>query len=343
MRYIGSKTNLLDEISLVISPFKSNNEQIFCDLFSGTGAVGRHFKKDFQIISNDLLYFSYVIQKATIENQGEPNFQILKKVIGKDPFLYLMELNALKYDFQKPTFIHDNYSPTDNCLRQYLSNENALRIDAFRQIIDIWRDQKLIDELEYFYLLAGIIESVPFVSNIAGTYGAYLKGWDKRSTKRLDPIKYEVINNDKQNKSYNHDVNSLIKLIDGDILYLDPPYNGRQYISNYHLLETVARYDNPEIKGVTGIRNDPDASSDYCKKNKVSSAFEQLVKDSKFKYIVVSYSNEGLMAEDEISEILKKHGNPKTLNIKKIPYRRYKRTSDVITNTLNELIFTIEK
>lgn len=342
MRYIGSKTNLLDEISSVIDPFKSN-AQVFCDLFSGTGSVGRYFKKDFQIISNDLLYFSYVIQKATIENQVEPIYQNLQKVIGKDPFSYLIELNVSKFKFQKPTFIHDNYSPTENCLRQYLTNENALRIDAFRQIIDAWRDQKLINELEYFYLLAGIIESVPFVSNIAGTYGAYLKGWDKRSHKRLDPVKYPVINNDKKNKSYNQDVNELIKTIEGDILYLDPPYNGRQYISNYHLLETVARYDNPEIKGVTGIRNDPGASSEYCKKNKVSAAFEQLIEKSQFKYIVVSYSNEGLMSEEEISEILKKHGNPKKLKVKKIPYRRYKRTSDVIQNTLNELLFTIEK
>ncbi len=342
MRYIGSKTNLLDEIGSVIDPFKSNS-QIFCDLFSGTGSVGRHFKKDFQIISNDLLYFSYVIQKATIENQTEPDYKKLHELIGQDPFLYLSELNVKKYEFQKPTFIHDNYSPTKNCSRQYLTNENALRIDAFRQIIDTWRNLNLVNELEYFYLLAGIIESVPFVSNIAGTYGAYLKDWDKRSLKRLDPIKYPVTNNERKNKSYNQDVNDLIKVIEGDILYLDPPYNGRQYISNYHLLETVARYDNPEIKGVTGIRNDPEASSDYCKKNKVSLAFEQLIEKSKFKYIVVSYSNEGLMSEEEISEILKKHGNPKTLMIKKIPYRRYKRTSDVIENTLNELLFTIEK
>jgi adenine-specific DNA-methyltransferase len=342
MRYIGSKTNLLDEISSVIDPLKSNI-QIFCDLFSGTGSVGRYFKKDFQIISNDFLYFSYVIQKATIENQCEPKYQKLKKVIGKDPFLYLIELNVSKYEFQNPTFIHDNYSPTENCVRQYLTNENALRIDAFRQIINSWKDHQYINELEYFYLLAGIIESVPFVSNIAGTYGAYLKCWDNRSRKRLDPVKYPVINNDKQNKSYNQDVNDLIKIIEGDVLYLDPPYNGRQYISNYHLLETVARYDNPEIKGVTGIRNDPDATSNYCKRNKVSAAFEQLIEESQFKYIVVSYSNEGLMSEEEISEILKKYGNPKKLKVRKIPYRRYKRTTDVIQNTLNELLFTIEK
>jgi adenine-specific DNA-methyltransferase len=342
MRYIGSKANLLNEIESVIEPFKSNS-QVFCDLFSGTASVGRYFKKDFQIISNDLLYFSYAIQKATIENQSEPSYIKLKSVIGKDPFLYLSGLDVTKYKFQKQTFIHDNYSPTLNCSRQYLSNENALRIDAFRQTINEWRDEGLIDEIEYFYLLAGIIEAIPFVSNIAGTYGAYLKNWDKRAGNRIDPVKYSVTNNCKKNKSYNQDVNSLINQIEGDILYLDPPYNGRQYISNYHLLETVARYDNPEIKGITGTRNESSENSDFCKKNKVTVAFEKLVEQSKFKYIVVSYSNEGLMTEDAISEILKKHANPKTLKVKKIPYRRYKRTSEVIENTLNELLFTVEK
>ena len=241
------------------------------------------------------------------------------------------------------TFIHDNYSPNENSERKYFTNENAFRIDAYRQIIDSWRKEILVTELEYFYLLAGIIEATPFVSNIAGTYGAYLKNWDNRSHKKIVPIKYSVIDNLKQNKTYNKDAGELIKIIEGDILYLDPPYNGRQYISNYHVLETIARYDSPEIKGVTGIRNDPHVSSDFCKKSKVSNAFENIVKESKFKYVVTSYSNEGLMSEDEIAEILKKYGSPKTLKVKKIPYRRYKRTNDVINNTLNELLFTIEK
>lgn len=342
MRYIGSKTNLLEEISSVIDPFRHKSES-FCDLFSGTGSVGRYFKKDFQILSNDLLYFSYVIQKATIENQEEPSFTKLRKKLGKDPFLYFIELDEQKFIFDRPTFIHDNYSPTKNSDRQYLTNRNSLRIDAFRQSIEKWKEEDLISENEYFYLVAGVVESVPFVSNIAGTYGAYLKVWDNRSSRRIDPVKYQVENNYKENKCYNQNVTDLIKTINGDILYLDPPYNGRQYISNYHLLETVARYDNPKIKGTTGIRVDPDATSDFCKKSKVSTVFEELIRNSNFKYVVVSYSNEGLMSEDEISNILKKYGNPKTLKVKKIPYRRYKRTSDVIENKLNELLFTIEK
>ena len=82
---------------------------------------------------------------------------------------------------------------------------------------------------EYKYLLASLIEAVPFVSNTTGTYGAYLKTWDKRAYKRLELVKLGVLNNSKRNICYNEDANELIKKISGDILYIDPPYNERQY------------------------------------------------------------------------------------------------------------------
>lgn len=342
MRYIGSKVNLLEEISVVVNSLKKEST-IFCDLFSGTGSVGRYFKKDFEIISNDLLYFSYVIQRATIQNQSIPEFKKLKTVIKKDPFLYFMEFDVKEHKFQQTPFIYENYSPTKTNDRQYLTNENALRVDAFRQLINSWKIDGYINDDEYFYLVAGLIESVPFVSNIAGTYGAYLKDWDKRVFKRLDPIKYPVENNYRKNKCFNSDANSLIKEISGDILYLDPPYNGRQYLSNYHLLETVARYDNPVIKGVTGTRKDNSSVSDYCKIRNVLTTFEDLIHHVSFKHIVISYSTEGIMSEEEIVDVLERNGIKKSLKIKKIPYRRYKRTNDNVESTLHELIFTIKK
>ena len=127
MRYIGSKKNLLKEIDSVIKPFKKFNS--FCDLFSGTAIVAQHFKKDFKVISNDLLYFSYVFQKAVIENNGEPKFNKFIKEFGKDPLTYLFEIDEKKFKLLDVPFIHDNYSPTKKCDRKYLSNENALLID----------------------------------------------------------------------------------------------------------------------------------------------------------------------------------------------------------------------
>jgi adenine-specific DNA-methyltransferase len=153
----------------------------------------------------------------------------------------------------------------------------------------------------------------------------------------------EHLANDKDNKSYNEDSNELIKKISGDILYIDPPYNRRQYSSNYHLLETIARYDRPEVKGVTGVRKDKSLFSNFSSVPKVHSAFSDLIENADFKVIVVSYSNEGLMQEDEIVEILQKNGKRSSLKIKTIPYRRYKRTNDDVIHNLNELLFTIQK
>jgi len=343
MRYIGSKALLLQNIENVIKE-NVDSANIFCDLFSGTSVVGRYFKKYFQIYSNDLLYFSYVLQKATIENNEIPNFEKLKLFLnGVEPFEYLENFDISNYTFKNIPFIYENYSPNDKSERKYFTNENALRIDFIRQIIEEWKNNNLINENEYFYLLAGLIEGVPYVSNITGIYGAFLKHWDKRAFKKFKMVKLDVENNYKENKCFNKDSNILIKEISGDILYIDPPYNQRQYAPNYHILETIARYDYPKIKGKTGLRPYEDTKSQYCIKNKVLDVFEDLIENANFKHIIVSYSTEGIMNVNEIEDILKKYGNKKTYRLYKIPYRRYKRKSENVEHNLHELIFYIKK
>jgi adenine-specific DNA-methyltransferase len=107
---------------------------------------------------------------------------------------------------------------------------------------------------------------------------------------------------------YNEDINKLIHLVSGDILYLDPPYNTRQYCTNYHLLETIARYDNPTIHGKTGLRDYSSQKSDYCIRGKVANTFADIIKNAQFKYIFLSYNNEGLMSFETIEKIMSKYG-----------------------------------
>lgn len=240
-------------------------------------------------------------------------------------------------------FIYQNYSPTPNCDRQYFSNENAIKIDYIRQTIEEWLDKKLISHDEYHYLLAGLLEAVPFIFNIAGTYGAYLKHWDKRSQNQLLLIRLEVTKNNKQNKCFNVDANELIKNISGDVLYIDPPYNSRQYAPNYHVLETISKYDSPNIYGKTGLRPYQEIKSKYCLKSKVLNEFEFLIKTAKFKHIILSYSTEGIMSVEDIESILKKYGDDKTYKLKKIPYRRYKHRPGNVEHELHELLFYIKK
>ena len=305
MRFIGSKTNLLDNIKQVIDENCDGTNEVFCDLFSGTGAVSRYFKPYYQIISNDLLYFSHILTAATIENNTIPSFSILKKHNIDDPITYLenMPLNEKEHN----GFITIEYSPKGAAGRMYLTESNAQRIDFIRSTIEEWKEKKWVDSYEYKYLLACLIEGVPFVSNTTGTYGAYLKKWDKRAFKRFEMFRLSVNDNGRRNICYNEDSNELIKKISGDILYIDPPYNDRQYLPNYHVLETIARYDNPTVKGVTGVRPYTNEKSNYCIKTKVAEAFEEVIKNADFRHIIISYSDDGLLSVSEIENILSRY------------------------------------
>lgn len=344
MRYIGSKVLLLDKIKEVIDENVGDKASTFCDIFSGTGTVARYFKEYYQVYSNDIMYFSYILQKATVENNKIPEFNKLKNFGIDDPINYLETFDISGIDFNDEMyFASNNYAPSNRSNRMYLTKENANRIDFIRIKLDEWKRDNIIDDNEYSYLLACLLEGVPYVSNISGTYGAYLKKWDKRALNTIELKKLEVVDNKKDNRCFNEDANELIKKIKGDILYLDPPYNSRQYVPNYHVLETISKYDYPELYGVTGLRNYQDQKSKYCNRKQVKDSFEALIKDSNFKHIIVSYSTDGLMSSDEIEKILKKYGNEETFKMYRIPYRKYKSKHEQKTIELYELIFYINK
>jgi modification methylase nlaIII len=167
--------------------------------------------------------------------------------------------------------------------------------------------------------LASLIESADKVANTASVYGAFLKNIKTSALKPfiLEAAKFEI--SDNIHDVYQLDANKLIRKIDGDILYLDPPYNARQYGANYHLLNTIALYDKFTPKGKTGLRNY--LRSKYCSKNYVATEFENLIKNANFKYIFLSYNNEGLMDEQKIREILLKYGK---YDLVKKEYQRFK-------------------
>lgn len=343
MRFIGCKTLLLENIKQVIDE-KAPDAKSLCDIFSGTSTVARYFKQWYEIYSNDLLYFSYALQKATIENDSPPTFDKLKENTGiNDPIDYFngltdQEMQSLP---QEKRFFQNTYAPTGG--RMYLKDENALRIDFARITVEEWYSNGLLTENEYFYLIACIVEGIPFVSNISGTYGAFHKEWERRSHKKYELYRLEVTHNGKSNKCYNRDGVELLKEISGDILYIDPPYNGRQYLPNYHVLETAAKYDYPEVRGVTAQRPYENNKSDFCLKTKVVKAFDELMCNANFTHIILSYSTDGLMSVEDIESTMKKYGKPETFKIYWIPYRRYKSRAQRGKEELKEMLVYIEK
>lgn len=311
MRYIGSKLSLLDFIYESITSVVGNNtNMIFADLFAGTGAVGRYFKqKGYSVISNDLQYYSYIINKHYIENIDTFNL---------NKYTYLNELKA-PADINT-AFIYNNYCMGSGSQRNYFTNENGLKCDAIRQEIEQLYNNKEINESEYICLLASLIESVDKCANTTSVYGAFLKHIKSGAQKTFS---YDILPLEKGLKGqvYNENANDLIKHIQGDILYLDPPYNARQYSSNYHILETIARYDNPEIKGKTGLRDYSKQKSDFCSVKTAEQALEDIIQNANFKYIFLSYNNEGLISTERIKEIMEKYGKYQVFTKE---YKRYK-------------------
>lgn len=330
MRYIGGKSLLLN----TILPEIPKDVVSVLDIFSGSGIVSNFLKRNgYKVYSNDLLYFSYVLSRGTTGINKMVSFSGLEQ----NPLDFL---NSIKSSITDDCFIYQNYSPNTHCNRMYFQNDNALKIDWIRQQIENWKEESVITEDEYFYLLASLINAVPYVSNITGTYGAYLKYWDKRTFDKLELKSGEIYTEGLPAECFCGDYRlCLSKQV--DLLYADPPYNSREYLPNYHVLETIAKYDKPIIKGVTGMRPYVEQKSDFCRKGKVEEAFETLIKDAHAKYVLISYNNEGLISTERLTDICKSYA--KKFRLLEIPYRRYKNKIPNNTDGLKEQLYFIEK
>jgi adenine-specific DNA-methyltransferase len=335
MRFIGNKQNLLDFIYSVVESERIEGD-VLIDIFSGTTSVAKHFKRnDYSVIANDLLYFSYVFQKAYIENNTAPDFSNLTELDGKNVSEVINYLNNIK---GKKDFVYKHFTPKgsnkhSNYQRNYFSEKNGKKIDAIREKIEEWKESDQITQNEYFVLLSALIESIPFVSNIAGTYGAFLKKDDPRKHKELELKKPDIItSSNKEHAAYNQDGNKLISKISGDILYVDPPYNSRQYAPNYHILEHVAVW-NKEIRDdtKTGLRNYQDQKSLYCRKNKVYDVTYDLIKkavtEAGVSSVLFSYNSEGLLSDEQLREILGNFGSVDLFSEDHPRYNSHKNTS----------------
>jgi adenine-specific DNA-methyltransferase len=339
MRYIGSKKNLLHFIEeTTINLFGSLSDLVIGDLFSGTACVSDLFKHNgAKIISNDYLMSSFVTQVSKIKLNRAPQ--------AKATYSSLIEqLNSLS---GMKNFFYYNYS-IEGCLesenkyqRNYFSAKNASKIDAVRVQIENWLKEEYISLDMYYLLLSNLVDSVTKVSNISGTYGAYLKIQDARMHKPLELHSISFFDNKRENECFCEDATKLITHVAGDVLYLDPPYNSRQYPPYYHILETVVKYDNPDIYGKTGRRPYKDLLSPFCIKDKASSALEELITNANFPHILLSYSTEGIIDFDTLTNFLSKIGDVKVYYS---DYKRYKSHSVVNSNKkLEEFIIYVKK
>lgn len=321
LNYIGCKHTLFKNISYVLHENIHNlKEYNFLDIFAGTGVVGFNMLNYCKSVSaNDLEYYSFVI------NKGLLNCSYSEKI--RDIINGCNSLN------KKVGLITLNFSPGEQCERMFFTPENAEKADSIRMYIQELYEKEFIDINEYYFLLGSLLVSIDKVANTTSVYGAYLKKFKPASLKPLimKPI-HEKVYSIGLNVVYNKKAEDFIDE-NYDIVYMDPPYNNRQYSSNYSPLNYIALYNKDVlIKGKTGLMDGYNRSL-FCVKNKVVDTFRKMVKDLKCKYILLSYNNEGIISFEEIKAILLEKGD---VILYKIKYKKYKSSNK---SSLNDSVY----
>jgi adenine-specific DNA-methyltransferase len=336
--YIGSKYKLLDFLIDSITEYTGKNISelsSFGDLFTGTGIVSKHLLElgATKVISSDNQYYSSVVSSV-----------FLDKYIDKDKVKDIIQkLNNLnESDHSDTDFIYNNYSN----IRPYYTLKNGLKIDKMRKFLETIKESITIQE--YNLILKSILYSASKCANITSVFGAYLK---KPKASFLKNIFIEEIfvdnlinDNDKEHLIYNCDIIEAIKLSkDLEVIYLDPPYNQRNYSSNYHLLETIAKYDYPEIKGKTGLRvEETVGSKKFCCKKTIFNEFSEIISQINNKYLFISYSSEAILSKDEMIQILNK--TRRNIFISEQKYKRFKSNSGIsVEHEIIEYLFCSTK
>lgn len=295
MHYIGSKERLLDFLQTQISLHVNRplSQCRMCDLFAGAGSVSRHFAPQVaQMQCNDIEYFSYLINHAYLATDSLEGYAE-----------QLERLNGLRGTYG---WITQNYTAHGG--RLYFTEANAQRIDAIRQEIEMWRQSDRIDTQRYRLLLATLIIASSTVANTTSVFSAFLKTLKKSAQKplTLQPLQITPLSAS-PHLIHNADANTLLRTLQGEILYLDPPYNLRQYGANYHLLESIARYTPFTPQGKTGLG--PYHSSAYSRRKEAFSALADVLHQADFEYIFLSYSSDGIIGNDAIARLMRGLGS----------------------------------
>lgn len=353
MRFIGSKEQLLSFIEDSFVRTVGRGNYLVGDVFCGTAVVSRLFKKmGHRVIANDNLKFGYVFAQAALKVSSEPRFDALLESceISKGPnnSLYnspyekvLSFLNSLP---KRDGFFCREYSPgrakISGIERRYFSNDNAGRIDAIRSKILEWRQKKVLKETEHCLLLADLMRAANRVANIAGTYGCFMKHWEPRALRPLRLERSPITPGTSNHKVFCTDANKLVKEMEFDVLYLDPPYTWRHYGAYYHILETIANEDEPEVSGKTGLRPWQKTRSIYCDRENAINGLRDIVNSTKTKHLFLSYNSEGLITNEQIIEVLNNRGEA---HCNEIEYRRYRSNKGgSLHNHLKERLFYVK-
>jgi adenine-specific DNA-methyltransferase len=371
VRYIGNKTRLLGFIRRVIRARGIPHGRAI-DPFTGTASVGRALKRwGFAVTASDIMHYGYVFARAYVEAEREPDFTALGAALALQKPTLRRVLTYLERIPDRPSFIHEHYSPGGATGaehgRMYFTPANALRIDSARVRIEEWRCSGLIDDDGYYTLLAAIIEAADRIANTTGVYAAFVKSWQPNALRSfqlrvvrpvsstgsgVDGSAGSAVDGSALSRAARGDAIDIVRAAgDFELLYLDPPYNARQYPGYYHIPELLATgwFAEPvETRGKTGLISDREKRSDWSSSRRCEAAFEELLATARCRHVVMSYNEEGLIRGETIERLMKQYGIRETYRRYERRYRRYRSDTDGVTrhyrgDTVAEYLYCVSR
>lgn len=355
-RYIGAKTKISEEILAIISSIVRRGSHV-ADLMCGTGSISAALRENEYIVTAaDIMNASYHHARVLLLLDFPPPFLKAKKFIDS-LFPHNRQTLFPLSEYEKILVCLNSIKPTKGyfwkefCIegkpkntlapRNYFTPENAKKIDALRLCIKQLLAEGQIDEMEHSLLIHDLIMATNDIANIAGTYGHFLSKLVTRAKSPLvlkptiikyfgDSQKHTVL------KGYAEDLASNITC---DLCYLDPPYMKRQYAANYHILETLAREDEPEAIGASGLRPWRDQYSNFCTKTKIHQSFRTIFSKLRCSHFLISYSEDGLLPLGELKKIFSEFGR---VTVKTFKNKRFKSNDSKLSQYLTEYLFHID-
>ena len=355
MRYLGNKTRLLGIIRRVLRARVITGGRAI-DPFSGTASVASALKRwGFAVTAGDIMEYGYILARARVALSQPPDLQLLAARLGLRGAALPAVLHHLNRLPPSPGFIHEHYSPGGEegarAGRMYFTPASAARIDAIRGALHEWRAGGLLDADGHDLLLAALIEAADRVANTTGVYAACVKSWQPNA---LRPLALRAPGLLAGNGCEARRGDALQLVSDTPpfaLLYLDPPYNSRQYAGYYHIPELLALgwFDGPvALRGKTGLIADAHKRSAWSSRRRCEQALEALVASARCRHIVMSYNAEGLIPEATIERVLRTYGRDGTYRRYRRGYRRYRSDADSDTrryrgDRVDEYLYCVDR
>lgn len=326
-RYFGTKASTSGYIAQIVNQLIKTGS--IADAFGGLGTIGAELKyHGHQVTTCDVLTFPHLFQVARVECNEIPSFQKLKASENfeneESILIYLNKQKAPK------SWIVSEYS----LKRKFFTEENAIKLAGIWNTIHKWDELELISYREKAFLIASLLNSMDNVANTAGTYYAYLKQFNRKSIRPLVFEWLEIKHGEHIGKAMLGDALSQLKGLSFDVLYLDPPYNRRNYANYYHLPETLAGLTRKKIKSssLSGIPEDSHPSAPYIREAMSMTYIKKIIESVNWNYLILHYCDNALIPLDIIRSNLEASGTLKEYIIPALGYTTKKHSRNTTHN-----------